>query len=153
MATDRLRETNGWLVIRVIEFLGTITIRSALVSQLSFRVRRRASLELELVALRHQVTVLRRQRPGQLWLFSEEDQVPPIPGGPSVARHGNLSALGPHRLAALEQEKYLALMAELRRVTAAQATRNVIETADPTNLLILLAAPIIPADTSRHDTA
>ena len=118
MATDRLRETNGWLVIRVIEFLGTITIRSALVSQLSFRVRRRASLELELVALRHQVTVLRRQRPGQLWLFSEEDQVPPIPGGPSVARHGNLSALGPHRLAALEQEKYLVLMAELRRVIA-----------------------------------
>jgi hypothetical protein len=38
-----------------------ITILSALVSLLSFRVRSRASLELELVALRHQVTVLRRQ--------------------------------------------------------------------------------------------
>ena len=46
-----------------------VTILSALVSLLSFRVRSRASLELELVALRHQVTVLRRQRPGRLRLF------------------------------------------------------------------------------------
>jgi hypothetical protein len=37
-----------------------ITIFSALVSLLSFRVRSRASLELELVVLRHQVAVLRR---------------------------------------------------------------------------------------------
>ena len=49
-----------------------ITILSALVSLLSFRVRSRASLELELVALRHQVTVLRRQRPGQLRLLSPD---------------------------------------------------------------------------------
>jgi putative transposase len=49
-----------------------ITILSALVSLLSFRVRSRASLELELVALRHQVTVLRRQRHGQLRLFSTD---------------------------------------------------------------------------------
>ena len=49
-----------------------ITILSALVSLLSFRVRSRASLELELVALRHQVTVLRRQCPGQLRLFSTD---------------------------------------------------------------------------------
>ena len=49
-----------------------MTILSALVSLLSFRVRSRASLELELVALRHQVTVLRRQRPGQLRLFSTD---------------------------------------------------------------------------------
>jgi hypothetical protein len=49
-----------------------VTILSALVSLLSFRVRSRASLELELVALRHQVTVLRRQRPGQLRLFSTD---------------------------------------------------------------------------------
>jgi hypothetical protein len=40
-----------------------------LVFLLSFRVRSRASLELELVALRHQVAVLRRQRPDQLRLF------------------------------------------------------------------------------------
>ena len=36
-----------------------LTLLSALASLLSFRVRSRASLELELVALRHQLTVLR----------------------------------------------------------------------------------------------
>ena len=46
-----------------------ITILSALVSLLSFRVRSRASLELEVVALRHQVAVLQRQRSGRLRLF------------------------------------------------------------------------------------
>src|ERR1700704_1940602 len=46
-----------------------ITILSALVSLLSFRVRSRTSLELEVVALRHQVAVLRRQRSGRLRLF------------------------------------------------------------------------------------
>src|SRR6202165_1748569 len=49
-----------------------IALLSAVGSLLSFRVRRRASLELELVALRHQVTVLRRQRPGQPRLFSAD---------------------------------------------------------------------------------
>jgi hypothetical protein len=49
-----------------------ITILSALVSLLSYRVRCRASLELELIALRHQVSVLRRQRPGQLRLCSTD---------------------------------------------------------------------------------
>src|SRR5712691_2599250 len=49
-----------------------ITILSALVSLLSFRVRGRASLELELVALRHQVSVLRRQREGRLQLFATD---------------------------------------------------------------------------------
>ena len=49
-----------------------LTLLSALGSLLSFRVRRRASLELELVALRHQVTVLRRQRPGRPRLFSAD---------------------------------------------------------------------------------
>ena len=47
-----------------------LTLLSALGSLLSFRVRSRASLELELVALRHQLIVLRRQRPGQPRLFS-----------------------------------------------------------------------------------
>src|SRR4030081_3795949 len=46
-----------------------ITILSALVSLLSFRVRSRASLVLEVGALRHQVAVLRRQRSGRLRLF------------------------------------------------------------------------------------
>src|SRR5260370_3624422 len=41
-----------------------ITVLSAVVSLLSFRLRGRASLELELVALRHQVAILRRQHPG-----------------------------------------------------------------------------------------
>ena len=41
-----------------------LTLLSALGYLLSFRVRSRAALELELVALRHQLTVLRRQRPG-----------------------------------------------------------------------------------------
>src|SRR4030088_1326382 len=42
-----------------------IPLLSALISLLSFRLRRRSSLELELIALRHQVAVLRRQRPGR----------------------------------------------------------------------------------------
>jgi len=49
-----------------------ITLLSPIGSLLSFRIRSRASLELELVALRHQVTVLRRQRPGQPRLFSAD---------------------------------------------------------------------------------
>jgi len=47
-----------------------VTILCALVSIIEFRVRSRASLELELIALRHQVTVLRRQRPGRPQLSS-----------------------------------------------------------------------------------
>src|SRR5665647_3002949 len=49
-----------------------ITILSALVSLLSFRICSRASLKLELIALRHQVTVLRRQQPARLRLFSTD---------------------------------------------------------------------------------
>src|SRR5271156_2408553 len=44
------------------------TILSAIVSLVSFRFRRRASLELEVLALRRQVAVLHRQRPGRAWL-------------------------------------------------------------------------------------
>jgi transposase InsO family protein len=46
-----------------------IIILSALVSLLACRFRGRVSLELELIALRHQLTVLRRQRPGRPRLF------------------------------------------------------------------------------------
>jgi putative transposase len=49
-----------------------ITILSALLSMLSFRLRSRASLELELVAWRHQLIVLRRQRPRRLRLHSAD---------------------------------------------------------------------------------
>jgi putative transposase len=49
-----------------------ITILSTVVSILAFRLRSRASLELELIALRHQVSVLRRQHPGRPQLFSTD---------------------------------------------------------------------------------
>lgn len=49
-----------------------LTLVSALGSLLSFRVRSRLTLKLELVALRHQVTVLCRQRPGPLRLYSDD---------------------------------------------------------------------------------
>jgi putative transposase len=51
---------------------GMVTILFALVLLLSFRFRSRASLELELVALRHQVIVLRRQCPHRLRLLSAD---------------------------------------------------------------------------------
>src|SRR3981081_3957238 len=47
-----------------------MTILWAIVSIFEFRFRSRASLELELVALRHQATVLRRQHPGRPRLSS-----------------------------------------------------------------------------------
>jgi len=47
---------------------GMLTILFAMVSLASFRFRRRVSLELEVLALRHQVAVLHRQRPGRPWL-------------------------------------------------------------------------------------
>jgi hypothetical protein len=49
-----------------------ITILSTVISILGFRFRRRASLELELIALRHQVSVLRRQHPGRLRVFTTD---------------------------------------------------------------------------------
>jgi putative transposase len=49
-----------------------ITMISAFVSLLSFRFRSRAGLELELVALRHQVAILRRRRKGRIQLFSTD---------------------------------------------------------------------------------
>src|ERR1700716_290315 len=49
-----------------------IAILSTVISILAFRFRRRASLELELIALRHQVRVLRRQHPGRLRLFTAD---------------------------------------------------------------------------------
>jgi hypothetical protein len=65
-------EKNRDLCVGAITVVGMIAILSALVCLLSFRVRHRASLELELVALRHQVSVLRRQRKGRLQLFATD---------------------------------------------------------------------------------
>jgi hypothetical protein len=42
---------------------------AAMASLLSFRLRSRASLELEVIALRHQLSVLKRQRLGRARLF------------------------------------------------------------------------------------
>jgi transposase InsO family protein len=47
-----------------------VTILSAVVSIFAFRFRSRASLEIELMAVRHQLAVLRRQRPGRPQLSS-----------------------------------------------------------------------------------
>ena len=52
--------------------VGMITVMSAFISLLSFRFRSRVGLELELIALRHQVAVLRRQRKGRVQLFSTD---------------------------------------------------------------------------------
>ena len=49
-----------------------ISILSTVISVVAFRFRRRASLELELIGLRHQVSVLRRQHPGRVRLFSTD---------------------------------------------------------------------------------
>jgi len=46
-----------------------LTLLAAVGSLLSFRLRSRASLELEVIALRHQLAVLKRQRPGCVKLF------------------------------------------------------------------------------------
>src|SRR5262249_29350728 len=46
------------------------SILSAVVSLFAFRFRSRASLAIELIAVRHQLTVLRRQRPGRPQLSS-----------------------------------------------------------------------------------
>jgi hypothetical protein len=47
-----------------------VAILSAVVSIFAFRFRSRASLEFKLVALQHQLAVLRRQRPGRPQLSS-----------------------------------------------------------------------------------
>src|SRR5215471_17676166 len=66
-----------------------ITILSTLVCLLWFRVRSRASLELELIGLRHQVIVLRRQRPRRLRLFLNRPSVLglALPGATSTPRY------------------------------------------------------------------
>ena len=56
----------------VVAHLPMITFLSAIVSFLSFRIRSRAALELEVIALRHQLGVLKRRRPGRArFLFAD----------------------------------------------------------------------------------
>ena len=55
--------------IVVVAHPAMITFLTAIASLLSFRIRSRASLELEVIALRHQLGVLKRQRPGRARLF------------------------------------------------------------------------------------
>jgi hypothetical protein len=53
----------------VVAHLPMITFLSPIVSFLSFRIRSRASLELEVITLRHQLAVLKRRRPGRARFF------------------------------------------------------------------------------------
>jgi len=55
--------------IVVVAHPAMITFLTAIASLLSFRIRSRAALELEVIALRHQLGVLKRQRPGRARLF------------------------------------------------------------------------------------
>jgi hypothetical protein len=53
----------------VVAHLPMITFLSAIVFFISFRIRSRTSLELDVIALRHQLGVLKRQRPGRARFF------------------------------------------------------------------------------------
>jgi hypothetical protein len=64
-----------------------LAILCAVVSIFAFRFRGRTSLEIELIALRHQVTVLRRQRPGRLHLSSLDRLLWGV-ALPDLATHG-----------------------------------------------------------------
>src|SRR5271167_2972472 len=73
-----------------------LTILSAMISLVSFRFRRRASLELDVLALRHQVAVLHRQRPGRNReirdLIRQMSVANPLWGAPRI--HGEMLKLG-----------------------------------------------------------
>lgn len=66
----RNAEKTWRLLCRRHNVIGMITVLLAFVSLLAFRLRGRASLKLELIALRHQLTVLRRHRPRHARLFA-----------------------------------------------------------------------------------
>src|ERR1700731_3481167 len=78
----------------------------AIISRLVCRFRSRAVLELENVALRHQLQVLRRQRPGRLRLFMLDrllwDHALPIAatlsGSDGVGQAGNGDPVAPSGL-------------------------------------------------------
>ena len=106
---------------------GMLTILSAIVSLVCFRFRRRASLELEVLALRHQVAVLHRQRPGRV----ASSERPPavglalpslaaLPEGDGAGQAGDRDPVAP---AGLPQILALAITIATRR-TAGRESRD-----------------------------
>jgi putative transposase len=82
-----------------------LTILSAMVSLVSFRFRRRASLELEVLALRHQVAVLHRQRTGRARLGPGDRlcgpgsiELGPLSEGDDAGQAGNRDPVAPARI-------------------------------------------------------
>jgi hypothetical protein len=63
-------EKSGVFRIRRRNIAGMLKLVRSIVARLGCRFRSRAVVELENLALRHQLHVLRRQRPGRLRLFS-----------------------------------------------------------------------------------
>jgi hypothetical protein len=59
----------------VVPHLLVITFLAATAFLLSFRLRSRTSLELEVIALRHQLSVLKRKRPGRASLLFYADRL------------------------------------------------------------------------------
>ena len=71
LAQNLHRAERGWRFSRAGRTVTTmVTILFAIISIFAFRLRSRAALELKLVALEHQLAVLRRQRPGRPQLSS-----------------------------------------------------------------------------------
>src|SRR6266851_3513101 len=87
---------------------GMLTLLRFIVSVLVRRFRRRAVLELENLALRRQLHVLRRQRPGRprlfvidrllwVWLY----RVAALSGGDGLGQAGNGDPMAPSRVSAV----------------------------------------------------
>src|ERR1700674_3324838 len=82
---------------------------SELLSWLAGRFRSRAELELEVIALRHQLAVLRRQRPGRTRLFTLDRLLwiwlyrvwPAVLEHNGVGEAGHRGPVAPSRLPAL----------------------------------------------------
>jgi hypothetical protein len=96
---------------------GMLTLLRFIVSVLVRRFRSRAVLELENLALRHQLHVLRRQRPGRPQLFAIDRLLwvwlyrlwPRCLEGDGLGQTGNGDPIAPSRVSAL-----LALAFEVR---------------------------------------
>jgi len=100
-----------------------LAFSSALLSWLAGRFRGCVELELEVIALRHQLAVLRRQRPGRTWLSAfdrllrvwlyrawpqclnaaeERDKMAALPGKLRILGRHRLAAFGPRLHRSLE---------------------------------------------------